>query len=110
MKLVTLKKNKEFGYVYRRGMTAPVKNFTMIVVKSKYGGVRAGFSVSKKVGNAVVRNRARRRLKEAFQRVLPSICGNYSLIFVARPCVSEAEFSGIVRDMRSALRKARVVV
>jgi ribonuclease P protein component len=107
--LVTLKKNKEFGFVYRRGRAAPVKNFTLIYVKSRYGGVRAGFSVSKKAGNAVARNRARRRLKEAFRRVLPEITGNRGLVFVARACVRDAAFGELVSDMRKALGKARIL-
>ncbi len=109
MELKTLKKNKEFSYVYRRGSAAPVKNFTMIYVKSRYGGVRAGFSVSKKVGNAVVRNRVRRRLKEAFLRLLPELEGNLSIVFVARPCIAEAEFSAILEDVRRALKKACIL-
>jgi len=103
----TLKKNKEFNFVYRRGKAAGAKNMTLVFVKSRYGGVRVGFSVSKKVGNSVVRNRARRRLREAY-RALPEIRGNFSLVFVARSVIAEAEFSEICRDMRYLLKKAGV--
>lgn len=105
----TLKKNKEFSYVYRKGKPAPVRNFTLIYVKSRYGGVRVGFTVSKKVGNAVQRNRVRRRLKEAFRMVMGRLGGNYSLVFVARPCIVDAEFRNIVNDMHLALKKSRIL-
>jgi len=108
-KLATLRKNKEFGYVYRRGRRISSKNFTVVYVKSRYGGARAGFSVSKKVGNSVVRNKARRRLKEAFRLVLPDIKGNFSIVFVARQCITESDFGGLTREMRVALKKAQVV-
>lgn len=108
-KLVTLKKNKEFGYVYRRGSAVGTKDFTLVHVKSRYGGVRAGFSVSKKVGNSVVRNRARRRLKEAFRLFLPDLSGNHSLIFVARQGAAQSEFGRLAGNMRYALKKAGIL-
>lgn len=79
---------------------------TLVCAKSRYGGVRVGFSVSKKVGNSVVRNRTRRRLKEAFRTFLPVLGGNYSLVFVARPTIREAEFAELLRQMQSLLKKA----
>lgn len=82
---------------------------TLVFVKSKYGGVRVGFSVSKKVGNSVVRNRARRRLKEAYRAQLEELCGNYSLVFVARSIISQADYLDICRDMRYLLKKAEVL-
>jgi ribonuclease P protein component len=107
-RLTTLKKNKEFGFAYRRGRRLPSKHFTLVYAQSRYGGPRVGFSVSKKVGNSVVRNKARRRLKEAFRLVLPRINGHYSIVFVARPPIAEAGFQELAREMEKALMKARV--
>lgn len=104
--LNTLKKNKEFNFVYRKGRRFNTKNFSLVYAKSRFGGVRVGFSVSKKVGNSVVRNRARRRLKEAFKLLLPDINGQCCLVFVARPNLADADFGGIVADMRKALKRA----
>ena len=79
---------------------------TLVAAKSRFGGLRVGFSVSKKVGNAVTRNRARRRLKEAYRSVLPSLGGNYSLVFVAKQEIAQAEFADIVREMRRQLGRS----
>ncbi|BDF59849.1 ribonuclease P protein component [Christensenellaceae bacterium] len=106
MNILTLKKNKEFNFVYRRGKPASSRDMTLICAKGRYGGVRVGFSVSKKVGNSVVRNRTRRRLKEAFRTFLPVLSGNYSLVFVARPTISDTEFLDICLQMQKLLKKA----
>ncbi len=105
----TLKKNKEFGFAYRRGKPYPTKYFTMICAKSRYGGARAGFSVSKKVGNSVTRNKTRRRLKEAFREYLPRAEGNYSIVFIARESAAAAAYDKLFSDMGIALKKAGVV-
>lgn len=102
-KLNTLKKNKEFGFVYRRGARIKLKDFAFIYVKSKYGGLRAGFSVNKKVGNSVVRNKCRRRLKEALRLYLPEIRGNWSVVFSAYDTLGKSDFASIKNQMLKAL-------
>lgn len=106
---VTLKKNREFGYVYRNGKRINLYNFTFVYVKGRYGGPRVGFSVSKKAGNSVARNKARRRLKEAYRALLPGISGNYSMIFVATQRISGSTYQQIARDVLKALVKARII-
>jgi len=76
-----------------------------IVAKSSYGGVRAGFSVSKKIGISVVRNKVRRRLKEAFRELLPGIEGNYCVVFTAKASIENAPFAQILEEMRLLLYK-----
>ena len=50
-----LQKNKAFQYVYHRGRSAACRDLVMLIAKGK--GLKFGFSVSTKVGNAVVRNK-----------------------------------------------------
>lgn len=108
-KLVTLKKNKEFGYVYRRGTRLKLPDFTFIYVKSRYGGFRAGFAVSKKVGNSVIRNLCRRRLKEALREYLGVTEGNYSVIFYANPKIANSGFNVIKDEIEQALYKSQII-
>ncbi len=103
--LVTLKKNKDFSYVYRRGRALHSKDLTLVHVKSRYG-FRAGFSVSKKVGNSVVRNKVRRRLKEAFRRVAPVNAQPCSMVFIAKPGIVLLSFEELQMQMRGLFRRA----
>lgn len=106
VQLVTLKKNREFSFVYSRGKSCATRLIALVYVRRKFGGVRAGFSVSKKIGCSVQRNRVRRRLKESFRALLPEIEGSVQLIFIARVPIGAASFQEISRDMRYLLKKA----
>ena len=62
----------------------------MIYAKGRQGEVKIGFSVSKKIGNAVVRNKTIRRMREAVTPLIPCIKPGCRLIFIARqPIVDE---------------------
>jgi len=102
----TLKKNREFGLVYTRGKSFGGRYIALRVLPRRSGGIRVGFSVSKKVGGAVVRNKVRRRLKECMRAELPAISKNAHLIFIARFAASEAEFSDLKREMHILLKKS----
>ena len=108
MQLNTLKKNKEFNLTYAKGRSYPAKNVVLIVLKRKYGGVRIGFAVSKKIGNAVVRNRIRRRLKEAARNAFTDVSGNYYFILIARKSILDAEFSAICLELDELVRRAKL--
>jgi len=110
MRIDTLKKNKEFGRVYSRGRSRSTRLLVLVYLEGRYGGVRVGFSVSKKVGGSVVRNKARRRMKEAFRALLPQIGGkNAHLVFIARAAISEAQYAQIAADMRYLLKKCGLI-
>lgn len=70
--------------------------------------VFVGFTVTKRVGNAVVRNRVKRRLREAVRLNLPELAvpGGWYVI-IGRHTALEADFSVIRKDLRYALRKVR---
>lgn len=101
----TLKKNKEFNFVYRKGNPRSARHLVAVVAKSNYGGIRAGFSVSRKIGKSVVRNKVRRRLKEALRELLPQMNGNYCIIFIARTSIENAAYAQIQEEMRYLLIK-----
>ncbi len=68
--------------------------------------VRLGFTVTKKVGNAVVRNRIRRRMREAARVVMPGTGRpGYDYVMVARPHALRAPYPDLVRDLERALMR-----
>ena len=66
---------------------------------------RAGFSVSKKIGKSVVRNKIRRRMKEAVRLMLPEIQPNLDIIFVARAAIVTCTFQEIQKSLQYILNR-----
>lgn len=54
------------------------------ILPNRLGYVRLGLTTSKKIGNAVARNRARRVLRAAYREVAPKITGGFDIVLVAR--------------------------
>ena len=84
MKSQTLKENKDFRRLYYRGKSAAGSYVVTYAQKSRNKGLRYGVTTSKKIGNAVARNRARRVLRAAFREVYPMIKPGYDIVLVAR--------------------------
>ena len=101
-----LKKNRAFQYVYRRGHSVACRNLVMLLAPGRE--LKIGFSVSKKTGNAVTRNRIKRRLRECFRPYLGDVkTGLY--VIVARPAAAEAAFDTLQKDMHYLLKKHGVL-
>lgn len=59
-----LKKKSQFAYIYRKGNKKTTKFLSIFAIPSKFSSYKIGYSVSKKIGKATVRNKVKRRLKE----------------------------------------------
>lgn len=70
---------------------------------------RAGFSVSKRVGGAVVRNRVKRRMREIVRQMLAEVAPGWDLVFVARAPAAEAEYEALAQDIAGLLRRAKLL-
>ena len=98
--------NRQFNYVYRRGKRASSRDLSLFFVKNNQK--RVGFSVSKKVGVAVVRNRTKRRLRECVRPLLPQMRkGLY--VFVARPSAAQREYAELRDEVCRLLRKVEAL-
>jgi len=71
--------------------------------------VRLGFTCSRKVGDAVARNRARRRLREAARKVLPADLAGWDLVLIGRAATVDRPFQALLDDLAQALRRLGVV-
>lgn len=73
------------------------------------GCCRVGFTASRKVGNAVTRNRARRRLKALAGEILPRYAvAGHDYVLVARQATPQRDYSALRRDLETALKKLRL--
>lgn len=99
-----LKKNKDFLRVYSKKQSFGCKNLVIYYIPNRENCSRVGLSVSKKVGNAVTRNRVKRYLREGLKNIKP-IGQNMDIIFVAREVASENDFFEISRSIRYLFRK-----
>ncbi|MBR0081280.1 MAG: ribonuclease P protein component [Clostridia bacterium] len=102
----SLKRHKEFRYTYRVGKSVGAHLFSLIWAKNRTDSVKVGFSVSKKVGNSVQRNRAKRRLRACITPMLESIRKGTNLVFIARRDVLDVPFAEMQRQMTDVLKRA----
>ena len=80
----SLKKNKDFQYIYRKGTSYANKYLVMYVLENGTGQNRLGISVSKKVGNSVVRHHLTRLIRESYRLNETDFDSNLDIVVVAR--------------------------
>lgn len=91
-KFQSLKKNRDFRRVYRMGKSKANHNFVMIVLKNDLPYNRIGISVSKKVGNSVVRHRVTRVIREIIRLQWEEIKQGYDIVIVARSSAANSDY------------------
>lgn len=104
-----LKKNKHFNYIYKHGQSISNSEMTLVYIKAKIKPFKVGFSVSNKVGKAVVRNKTKRRMREAFAELIKLVDRRYNYIFVAKPALADRNFLEIKTTMLSLIKKAGLI-
>lgn len=103
----SLKKNAQFKYVHRRGTSSGSREAVLLYVRNP--SLKIGFSVGKKLGGAVTRNRVKRRMRAAVVPLLPRLKrGLY--VFIARPSAATADFAQLCRSMQYLLRKQNLLL
>jgi len=104
-----IKENKDFRRIYARGKSLVSPVMVTYVSKNRSQNVRIGITTSKKIGNAVKRNRSRRVIREAFRSLAPRVTPGYDFIFVARGKTPFVKSTDVCRAMTQQLKNAGVL-
>lgn len=107
---VTLKKNHEFRRLYRKGASAVAGSMVLYCRKNRLGHNRLGITVSVKLGNAVKRNRARRRLREVFRLAGPDLRQGYDIILVARSRAADGDYVRLTQAFYRACGELKLLI
>ena len=107
MKYLRLKKRAEFGQVFIRGRTFGDRYLVLFVLSPSRGPEsRVGFATQRLVGNAVKRNRVRRRLRALYSLYADDVSPSGDLILLGKKSVLDARWDELVKSMRRVLRQA----
>ncbi len=102
-----LKKNEDFKKIYARGKSVVTPYLVLYFMRNGTGQNRLGISVSKKVGNSVVRNRAKRLIREAFRLTPITLKSGLDMVLIARVRMNQADFKTTEKHMSQVLNKVR---
>lgn len=103
-----LRRKDDFTSLYRKGRSVGERYIVLFYKKNNLSYNRIAFLASKKVGNSVKRNRARRLMKESFRFLKDEIKVGYDIIFIARTTINDKKFFDVKKSMYNALRKAKL--
>lgn len=105
---ISLKQNVDFRRLYRRGKTVVTPSLVIYGMKNRENINRLGITAGKKVGGAVQRNRAKRRIRALFCNWLKETefrNKSYDFVIVARARAVDVEPNKIKRDFENAIQK-----
>ena len=98
-KTVSIKLNRDFRLLYKRGKSAVSPVLAVYARKNKNSSNRIGITVSTKVGKAVVRNRVRRRIREAYRLNESRFRMGTDIVVVARVRAASESFHEIEKNL-----------
>jgi ribonuclease P protein component len=108
-RLFRLSDKARFRQVRQEGTTYPHPLLILCCLPNQEPVSRAGFTVSKRIGQAVARNRARRRMNEAVRLLWDRVAPGWDLVWIARPGINTAEFAELQSACARLLRRARLL-
>ncbi|WP_257351705.1 ribonuclease P protein component [Pseudalkalibacillus decolorationis] len=105
-----IKKNKEFQEVFRNGVSFANRQFVVYYMeKSEQTYFRLGLSVSKKIGNAVTRNRIKRYVREVFHELEDEIKTSYDYVIIARKPTSSMNFHEVKSSLMHVMKRSKLL-
>ncbi len=108
-RLVTISRPRDFATLQSDGTTTSHPLLLARSVRTDLETTRFGLATGRKLGGAVVRNRVRRRLREALRVMAPSFRPGWDVLIIARPQLVEADHDALVGALSRVLRRAGVL-
>ncbi len=105
----TLKKNSDFRRLYAKGKSAVNPYMVVYCRRNRTGENRLGYTVSVKLGHAVLRNRMRRRLRELVRLNSPRMKSGWDIVIVARSRCAEAPWQKLQAAFLSSCEKLELL-
>ena len=100
-----LRKKGEFDRAYASGERIPSRSFTLIARPAEHDRPRMGLTISRAVGNAVIRNSVRRRLREVFRRNRDAMSEALDIVIQVRPGAGTATYAELEAELLRAFRR-----
>lgn len=105
-KIYRLQNRASFSYIYKKGKRISNNLLTLYFVEAH--NLKVGISVSKKIGNSVTRSLVKRRVKEYFRKLIPSLKSNYNYVIVTKEGIALESYQGIGLSLVSLLKKGKL--
>lgn len=102
-------KHATYQLLFRKGRRIALPHFVIYYIENDKQYSRLGCTVSRKVGNAVIRNRCKRQLKEYFRTIRPYLISNIDLSIVARPLSAGLSSLQLRKEITEGLRSFLLV-
>ena len=104
-----LSRPQDFAAIQGAGTTKSHALFSARFLRTDLETTRFGLSTGRRLGGAVVRNRVRRRLREALRVMAPSFQPGWDVLIIARPAIVETDYRSLVETLRRILQRGGVV-
>lgn len=104
-----LKKRKQFNYLYKNGKHVGNEYLSLVYLPLKTKDFKVGYSVSKKIGKATVRNKTKRRLKECVLKFSNLIKNEFYIIVIPKPTILNLSFNEIYENVYALFKRAKLI-
>lgn len=108
MKYTQMLKKSEFKKVYSSAKSLSGKTVIVLCVKNNMQQNRLGIVASKKTGNSVKRNKARRRIKEIYRMNESNLLKGYDIIIIAKAAIHEASFAELHKAIIHCFKRFKI--